>query len=60
FELNFEVNAIVYDTDFAQQLRLVFQEDLQVAEKLDPQRWYKRTALEQFPEKIARLLSPSL
>ncbi len=60
FELNFEVNAIVYDTDFAQQLRQVFLEDLQFAEKLDPERWYKRTALEQLPEKIARLLSPSL
>jgi cardiolipin synthase A/B len=60
FELNFEVNAIVYDADFAQQLRQVFEKDLEFAEKLDPQRWYKRSALEQFPEKIARLLSPSL
>ena len=60
FELNFEVNAIVYDKEFAQQLRQVFLDDLQFAEKLDPRRWYKRTALEQFPEKIARLLSPSL
>ncbi|MEP7229164.1 MAG: cardiolipin synthase [Ginsengibacter sp.] len=60
FELNFEVNAIVYDTNFAQQLRRVFHEDLQFSEKLDPERWYKRTALEQLPEKIARLLSPSL
>ncbi len=60
FELNFEVNAIVYDTNFAQQLRQVFQEDLRFAEKLDPERWYKRSAFEKLPEKIARLLSPSL
>ena len=60
FELNFEVNAIIYDTTFSKKLRRVFFEDLKSAEKLDAKRWYKRSALTQLPEKIARLLSPSL
>ena len=60
FELNFEVNAIIYDAPFATKLREVFFEDLNSAEKLDPEQWYKRSLLTQLPEKLARLLSPSL
>ena len=58
FELNFEVNAIVYDKTFAEQMRTVFFDDLKHTEKIDPERWYKRSVYEQFPEKIARLFSP--
>ncbi|MEP7372172.1 MAG: cardiolipin synthase [Chitinophagaceae bacterium] len=58
FELNFEVNAIIYDQKFAEQMRAVFFEDLKYTEKIDPERWYKRSAYEQLPEKIARLFSP--
>jgi cardiolipin synthase len=60
FELNFEVNAIIYNEAFSKKLRNVFYEDIQHAKKLDAKRWYKRSLLQQFPEKIARLLSPSL
>ncbi len=58
FELNFEVNAIVYDRPFAEQMRQVFFNDLKDSEKIDAECWYKRPAYEQFPEKIARLFSP--
>jgi cardiolipin synthase A/B len=60
FELNFEVNAVVYDEPFAKKLRKVFYDDIKHAKKLDAKRWYKRSLLIQFPEKLARLLSPSL
>lgn len=60
FELNFEVNAVIYDAGFSEQLRTVFFDDIKDAEKLDAERWYKRPFLNQFPEKLARLLSPSL
>ncbi|MEO6669797.1 MAG: phospholipase D-like domain-containing protein [Ferruginibacter sp.] len=60
FELNFEVNAIVYEAAFASQLRKVFFDDLEEAEKLDPEKWYNRSIWTQLPEKFARLLSPSL
>lgn len=58
FELNFEVNVIVYDEQFAGEMRQVFFDDLKHTEKIDPELWYKRSAYKQFPEKIARLFSP--
>jgi cardiolipin synthase len=60
FELNFEVNAVVYDSSFARKLRTVFFDDLKDAEKLNAELWYKRSFLHQLPEKLARLFSPSL
>jgi len=60
FEFNFEVNAIVYDQAFAKQMRKVFFDDLENAEEINAERWYKRPAYQQLPEKIARLFSPVL
>ena len=60
FELNFEVNAIIYDAPLAENMRKVFFEDLTYTEKLNPEQWYKRSMLTQLPEKLATLLSPSL
>jgi cardiolipin synthase len=60
FELNFEVNAIIYDAAFAEKMRTVFFEDLKNAEKLNAENWYKRSFFTQLPEKIAKLFSPSL
>jgi cardiolipin synthase len=60
FELNFEVNAIIYDEDFASKMREVFFEDLKDAEQIDKQLWFDRSAYRQLPEKIARLFSPVL
>lgn len=60
FELNFEVNAIVYDRDFAEQMRQVFMNDLKDAEKIDAERWFSRPAYVQLPERFARLCSPIL
>ncbi len=60
FELNFEVNAIIYDNEFSERLRRVFFEDLQFATKIDAEAWFRRPFLKKMPEKIARLLSPSL
>ena len=60
FELNFEVNVLVYDQALSEKLRLVFFSDLEDAEKIDPQRWCKRPAYKQLPEKLARLFSPVL
>jgi cardiolipin synthase A/B len=60
FELNFEVNAIIYDIPFAEKMRKVFFEDLKDAKKLNEKRWYKRHVLYQLGERIARLFSPAL
>jgi cardiolipin synthase len=57
FDLNFEVNTIIYDADFAAQLRNVFYDDLKNAVKIDADEWFKRPLYKQFPEKVARLVS---
>jgi len=60
FELNFEVNAIIYDISIAEKMRTIFFNDLENAEKLDAELWYKRPFINQLPEKLARLFSPTL
>lgn len=59
FDLNFEVNAIVYDSETASELRRVF-EDLKTAEKIDAGIWDNRPWYKQLLEKVARLVSPLL
>lgn len=60
FDLNFEVNAIVYDTTIAAELSSVFYEDLKNARKIDPVQWAARPLYKHLLEKAARLLSPLL
>jgi cardiolipin synthase len=60
FELNFEVNAVVYDEQIAGQLRKQFFEDLRESVKIDPEQWLNRPWWLQLPEKMARLASPIL
>lgn len=60
FDLNFEVNAIVYDIEIASELSAVFYEDLKNARKIDPEQWADRPFYKQLLEKAARLLSPLL
>jgi cardiolipin synthase len=57
FELNFEVNVMLYDRTFSEQLRTVFFKDLEDAEKIDRDAWCQRPAYKQLPERIARLFS---
>jgi cardiolipin synthase len=57
FELNFEVNVMLYDIIFSEKLRNVFFKDLEDAEKIDKEAWCKRPAYKQLPERIARLFS---
>jgi cardiolipin synthase len=59
-ELNFEVNAMVYDSIIANELRNTFFEDLEVATKIDKSTWSKRPLYMQLIEKTARLVSPLL
>jgi cardiolipin synthase len=60
FDLNFEVNAIVYNAEVASELKDIFYEDLKDAEQIDPVEWDKRPMVKQLLEKTARLLSPLL
>jgi cardiolipin synthase len=60
FELNFEVNSIIYDEEIGRQLTKIFYDDLKFADRIDAEEWKKRTFLKELPEKLARLLSPLL
>jgi cardiolipin synthase len=60
FDLNFEVNAIVYDVEISDELRNVFYDDLKNAEMIDAAAWASRSKFKQLLEKTARLVSPLL
>jgi len=60
FDLNFEVNAIVYNEELASELSNVFYEDIKDAEKIDAGKWKLRPWHKQLAEKTARLVSPLL
>ena len=60
FDLNFEVNAIVYDDALATSLANVFNSDIKDAILLDRDAWSNRSISRKFLEKTARLVSPLL
>ena len=60
FDLNFEVNAIVYNEEIAKELSDVFYMDIKEAEKIDAGKWGLRPWHKQLVEKTARLVSPLL
>lgn len=60
FDLNFEVNAIVYDEQIAGQLALNFENDILDAERAYSFTWNNRPLYTRLMEKTCRLLSPLL
>ena len=60
FDLNFEVNAIVYDDEIAKELTDVFYLDIKDAEKIDAHNWEDRPHYKQLMERTVRLISPLL
>lgn len=60
FDLNFEVNATVFDENLANQMKVQFAEDLKVSQKIDLNQWKKRPRIRKFFERLAHLFSPLL
>lgn len=60
FDLNFEVNAVIYDKEVANEMRAMFHEDCKHATRFDYKRWYKRSVWHRFKNSFIRLLSPLL
>jgi len=60
FDLNFEVNAVVYSSDFGEQLRKSFHSGLHSASKLSYDEWIARPIFVRLLERTARLFSPLL
>lgn len=60
FDLNFEVNAIIYDTDNAVILRTQFENDIQDCDEVDQTAWKQRSAIKVLQSKAVGLISPLL
>ncbi len=60
FDLNFEVNAIVYDSKLAKELKYQFEMDLQHSTKINYEEWKSRPLITKTIEKITHLFSPLL
>ncbi|UNM95273.1 cardiolipin synthase [Ignatzschineria rhizosphaerae] len=60
FDLNFEVNSIVYDRDFAEKMTAQFYEDLENAVPVTLEEWEKRPKYKVFADKFVYLASSLL
>ena len=60
FDLNFEVNAIVYDKEIAGELADNFEKGMKDSDEIEINAWLNRPKHVQFIEKIVRLISPML
>ncbi len=58
FTLNYEVNAVVYDREFAEINEDVFKKDMEKCTLINPQEFEKRGSMTKLLEKIFRLFSP--
>lgn len=60
FDLNFEVNAVIYNEGKASEMREIFFRDVQDCQLIRQHEWQERSWWKFFVEKIARLVSPLL
>lgn len=60
FDLNFEVNAVVYSKEVNAQLKKAFENDLKDSVEIDSVKWMKRPKYLFVWDKFVRLLSPFL
>ncbi|PHN07033.1 cardiolipin synthase [Flavilitoribacter nigricans] len=60
FDLNFEVNAMVFDEQITAALKNAFMEDLAVSRRITLENWQERSFVIQFIEKLIRLFAPLL
>lgn len=60
FELNFEVNAFIYDEEVNKKLKEDFKKDLEHCREITPEIYKNRSKLTKVRESFSRLLSPLL
>ena len=60
FELNFEVNAVIYDEETTKHLEELFMEDLKLCREITREGYEKRELVIRIKEQCSRLLSPLL
>lgn len=57
FDLNFEINAIVYNEQIANELRDLFEKDLAFSTQILSEQWAKRRWYRKVTEKVLHLFS---
>ncbi|WP_299390438.1 cardiolipin synthase [uncultured Gelidibacter sp.] len=60
FNINFEINAIIYNEEKSLELKAHFFEDLEDSEIIDGERWLNRPKSEKLKESYCRLWAPLL
>ncbi len=60
FRLNFETNVLIYDREYAGQLKSIYEEDLKDSTEITPESLQNRPRRTRAWESIARLFSPIL
>ncbi|WP_224490998.1 cardiolipin synthase [Robertkochia flava] len=60
FNINFEINALIYDEKIAAKMENSFFNDLQESKRLDPETWYDRPLKQKIKESFCRLWAPLL
>lgn len=60
YEINFEVNAFIYNQDVAFKLKAMFDNDLKDATRIDKNQWSRRSFFYKLLESFAKLLAPLL
>jgi cardiolipin synthase len=60
FALNFEVNAVVYGSDKAEEMIDIFNDDLKVSTQITKEIYSERNIIVRIKEQICRLMSPLL
>lgn len=58
FELNFEVNAVIYDPEVTMKMEGIFMDDLKHCREITRKEYDKRSLVIRFKEQISRLLAP--
>lgn len=60
FDIDFEINAVLYDRATAQQLIDHFNDDKSNSKYIDPEEWHSRSFYDKFKESVARVFGPVL
>ncbi|WP_044398646.1 cardiolipin synthase [Lacinutrix sp. Hel_I_90] len=60
FNINFEINAVIYNTKVSKDLKAMYLEDLENATLMDPDTWQNRSQVDKMKEAYAKLWAPLL
>ncbi|WP_299224506.1 cardiolipin synthase [uncultured Psychroserpens sp.] len=60
FNINFEINALIYDSEKSEALKAQFIQDIESSEIIDIERWKNRPKIKKLKESFSRLWAPML